>query len=92
MELSHNIATVSRLRPLILTDSFFCLNRNAKLVLSAHFYGELTRTEEGCELLRKKKHFSEYARYIREHCAESKDSAIIAELKSVLWAVVSTCP
>ncbi|GJJ68152.1 rapamycin-insensitive companion of mTOR [Entomortierella parvispora] len=60
---------------------------NAKLVLSAHFYGELTRTEEGCELLRKKEHFSEYARYIREHCAESKDSAIIAELKSVLWAV-----
>ncbi|KAG0047318.1 hypothetical protein BGZ83_007616 [Gryganskiella cystojenkinii] len=60
---------------------------NAKLVLSAHFYGELTRTEEGCELLRKKGYFSDYARYIREHCAESKDSAIIAELKSVLWAV-----
>ena len=59
------------------------------MVLSAHFYGELTRTEEGCQLLRKKRHFSDYARYIREHCAESKDLAIIAELKSVLWAVVS---
>ncbi|KAI1315132.1 hypothetical protein EDD11_001279 [Mortierella claussenii] len=62
---------------------------HAKHVLTPHFYGELTRTEEGCELLRKRGHFADYARYIREHCAESKDSTIISELKSVLWAVGS---
>ncbi|KAF9560454.1 hypothetical protein EC968_006211 [Mortierella alpina] len=59
----------------------------AKQVLTPHFYGELTRTEEGCQLLRTKGHFADYARYIREHCAECKDTAIISNLKSVLWAV-----
>lgn len=59
----------------------------AKQVLTPHFYGELTRTEEGCRLLRQKGHFSEYARYIREHGNECKDPSIISELKSVLWAV-----
>ncbi|KAF8965157.1 hypothetical protein BGZ46_000655 [Entomortierella lignicola] len=59
----------------------------AKQVLAPHFYGELTRTEEGCDLLRRKGRFGEYARYIREHCAESKDSAIISDLKAILWAV-----
>lgn len=60
----------------------------AKQVLTPHFYGELTRTEEGCRLLRQKGQFSEYARYIREHGNECKDLSIISELKSVLWAVV----
>ncbi|KAF9171355.1 hypothetical protein BGX20_007728 [Mortierella sp. AD010] len=59
----------------------------AKHVLTPHFYGELTRTEEGCDLLRRKGHFGEYARYIREHCAESKDPATISDLKAILWAV-----
>ncbi|KAG0039519.1 hypothetical protein BGZ82_007914 [Podila clonocystis] len=59
----------------------------AKQVLTPHFYGELTRTEEGCRLLRLKGHFAEYARYIREHGNECKDPSIISELKSVLWAV-----
>ncbi|KAF9327607.1 hypothetical protein BG006_009105 [Podila minutissima] len=59
----------------------------AKQVLTPHFYGELTRTEEGCRLLRLKGHFAEYARYIREHGNECKDPNIISELKSVLWAV-----
>ncbi|KAG0275117.1 hypothetical protein BGZ95_009172, partial [Linnemannia exigua] len=59
----------------------------AKHVLGSHFYGELTKTEEGCQLLRAKGHFSEYARFIRKHCAESKDPHTIGELKSILWAV-----
>ncbi|KAF9137084.1 hypothetical protein BGX30_010572, partial [Mortierella sp. GBA39] len=59
----------------------------AKQVLGSHFYGELTKTEEGCQLLRVKGHFSDYSRYIREHCAEFKDPNIIGELKSILWAV-----
>lgn len=58
-------------------------------MLGSHFYGELTKTEEGCQLLRAKGHFSDYARFIREHCAESKDPNIIGQLKSILWAVVS---
>ncbi|KAF9918100.1 hypothetical protein BX616_010197 [Lobosporangium transversale] len=60
---------------------------HAKQVITPHFYGELTRTDEGCELLRKRGHFAVYARFIREHCAEFKDSTIISELKSILWAV-----
>ncbi|KAG0222326.1 hypothetical protein BGX31_009204 [Mortierella sp. GBA43] len=59
----------------------------ARHILLPHFYGELTRTEEGCELLKTKGHFSDYARFIREHCAESKDPGIISDLKSLLWAV-----
>ncbi|KAF9434712.1 hypothetical protein BGZ76_007560 [Entomortierella beljakovae] len=59
----------------------------AKQVLMPHFYGELTRTDEGCDLLRRKGHFEEYARFIREHCAESKDVGIISDLKAILWAV-----
>ncbi|KAF9976709.1 hypothetical protein BGZ73_008016 [Actinomortierella ambigua] len=61
--------------------------QRARQVILPHFYGELTRTGEGCQLLQMKGHFADYARYIREHCAECKDPAIISELKSVLWAV-----
>ncbi|KAG0264471.1 hypothetical protein DFQ27_001208 [Actinomortierella ambigua] len=61
--------------------------QRARQVILPHFYGELTRTEEGCHLLRMKGHFEKYARFIREHCAEHKDPAIISQLKSVLWAV-----
>ncbi|CAG8659844.1 24353_t:CDS:10, partial [Cetraspora pellucida] len=53
----------------------------------AHFYGELTKTDEGCQLLREKKHFSEFANYIREHKEEKRDANIISKLKSILWAV-----
>ncbi|CAG8628166.1 8090_t:CDS:10, partial [Acaulospora morrowiae] len=53
----------------------------------AHFYGELTKTEEGCQLLREKGHFSEFANFIREHGMERRDAVIISKLKSILWAV-----
>ncbi|CAJ0745203.1 3298_t:CDS:10, partial [Entrophospora sp. SA101] len=52
-----------------------------------HFYGELTKTEEGCQLLREKGHFCEFANYIREHKMENKDRSIITKLKSILWAI-----
>lgn len=55
----------------------------------AHFYGELVRTEEGCQILEDSGHFPEFADFIREHGLEDFDSEIIAKLKSVLWAVVS---
>lgn len=52
-----------------------------------HFYGELTKTPEGCQLLQRKGHFAEFAHFIRQHGAESSDSELINKLKSVLWAV-----
>ena len=54
-----------------------------------HFYGELAKTEEGCQLLREKGHFREFADFVREHKHEKQDPATIAKLKSVLWALVS---
>ncbi|KAH8114744.1 Rapamycin-insensitive companion of mTOR, N-term-domain-containing protein [Phellopilus nigrolimitatus] len=52
-----------------------------------HFYGELAKTELGCEVLREKGHFAEFAHFIRQHALESDDSEFIFKLKSVLWAV-----
>ncbi|KAJ9122550.1 hypothetical protein QFC22_001979 [Naganishia vaughanmartiniae] len=52
-----------------------------------HFYGEITKTEGGCNLLREKGHFYEFARFIEEHAEESFDQEILLKLKSVLWAV-----
>ncbi len=56
-------------------------------VVPPHFYGELTKTPEGCQLLQRKGHFAEFAHFIRQHGAESSDSELINKLKSVLWAV-----
>ncbi|KAG9297891.1 hypothetical protein G9A89_000054, partial [Geosiphon pyriformis] len=52
-----------------------------------HFYGELAKTEEGCQLLRERGHFREFARFVREHGMERRDSSIVSKLKSVLWAL-----
>ncbi|TIB81103.1 hypothetical protein E3Q22_01432 [Wallemia mellicola] len=53
----------------------------------SHFYGELTKTYEGCELLAEKGHFGEFAEFIRRHGLENRDGDLINKLKSVLWAV-----
>ncbi|KZS93708.1 hypothetical protein SISNIDRAFT_454123 [Sistotremastrum niveocremeum HHB9708] len=52
-----------------------------------HFYGEMTKTELGCQVLAEKGHFAEFAHYIRQHGLESEDTDLILKLKSVLWAV-----
>ncbi|GBC19604.2 hypothetical protein RIR_jg41870.t1 [Rhizophagus irregularis DAOM 181602=DAOM 197198] len=52
-----------------------------------HFYGELAKTNEGCQLLREKGHFREFAKFVRAHKLESRDASGIAKLKSVLWTV-----
>jgi hypothetical protein len=52
-----------------------------------HFYRELTRTQEGCKLLRDKGHFDEFAATIREYGMESEDAEIIVKVKGCLWAV-----
>ncbi|TFK52588.1 hypothetical protein OE88DRAFT_1807473 [Heliocybe sulcata] len=52
-----------------------------------HFYGEMTKTELGCQVLQEKGHFAEFAHFIRQHGLESEDIDLIIKLKSILWAV-----
>ncbi|KAJ8123591.1 hypothetical protein ONZ43_g500 [Nemania bipapillata] len=52
-----------------------------------HFYRELTRTKEGCQLLEDKGHFQEFASTIREHGMQSDDQELITKVKGCLWAV-----
>ena len=52
-----------------------------------HFYRELTRTEEGCRLLREKGHFDEFASTIRDFGLQTSDPELITKVKGCLWAV-----
>ncbi|RCI05307.1 hypothetical protein CU098_010819 [Rhizopus stolonifer] len=54
-----------------------------------HFYGELTKTEEGCNLLREKGYFKLFADYVRDFPLgeQSKAEASLGQLKAVLWAL-----
>ncbi|KAI1333686.1 Rapamycin-insensitive companion of mTOR, N-term-domain-containing protein [Xylariaceae sp. FL0016] len=52
-----------------------------------HFYRELTRTKEGCQLLEDKGHFEEFAATIREYGMQSEDPELITKVKGCLWAV-----
>lgn len=52
-----------------------------------HFYGELTKTEEGCALLRDKGHFQYFVDYIRNYSLENQNVEVFQQLKAVLWAV-----
>lgn len=53
-----------------------------------HFYGELTKTEEGCNLLRQKGHFQLFANYVRNFSLDNIDSEeSLRQLKAVLWAL-----
>ncbi|KAJ2956653.1 hypothetical protein NQZ79_g7530 [Umbelopsis isabellina] len=52
-----------------------------------HFYGELTRTEEGCMLLKEKGHFQLFVNFIRGYALDNHDPEVILRLKATLWAV-----
>ena len=52
-----------------------------------HFYRELTRTREGCKLLRDKGHFDEFVATIRDHGMQSEDAELMVKVKACLWAV-----
>ena len=52
-----------------------------------HFYRELTRTAEGCELLKEKGHFEEFSATIQDLAMEEDDSEVILKVKGCLWAV-----
>lgn len=56
-------------------------------IVPPHFYRELTRTSEGCELLRAKGHFEEFAATIQDFGLEEQDPEIILKVKGCLWAV-----
>lgn len=53
-----------------------------------HFYGEMAKTDFGCQILQEKGHFKEFSQVIRQHRLESEDMELIMKLKSILWAVV----
>jgi hypothetical protein len=54
-----------------------------------HFYGELTKTEEGCHLLREKGHFKLFSNFVRNFSLENHAAAeeSLNQLKAVLWAL-----
>ena len=54
-----------------------------------HFFGELTKTPEGCQLLREKGLVTDFAEIVRLHGMEIDDQTIMTNVKSVLWALVS---
>jgi rapamycin-insensitive companion of mTOR len=55
----------------------------------SHFFGELTKTPEGCRYLREKGSVSELAEVVRLNGMESADQGVMTNVKSVLWALVS---
>lgn len=52
-----------------------------------HFYRELTRTAEGCSLLRESGHFDVFVTTIQDHWSEDEDAEIMLRTKGCLWAV-----
>jgi len=56
-------------------------------IVPPHFYGELAKTDLGCQVLHESGHVPEFARFIRQHGLESDDADLILKLKSTLWAV-----
>ncbi|KAE8447405.1 hypothetical protein EG329_010819 [Mollisiaceae sp. DMI_Dod_QoI] len=67
-------------------DNFFMEGDNDAQV-PPHFYRELTRTKEGCKLLRDKGHFEEFATTIRDYGMLWNDPELILKVKGCLWAV-----
>ena len=56
-------------------------------IVPPHFYRELTRTVEGCKLLRDSGHFEEFVSTIQEHWQEKEDAETMLRVKGSLWAV-----
>ncbi|KAI9291116.1 hypothetical protein K502DRAFT_368706 [Neoconidiobolus thromboides FSU 785] len=52
-----------------------------------HFYGELTKTFKGCEILLEKGHLKHFSTYLKQHKKEIVDDNIILNLKACLWAL-----
>ncbi|WWD20882.1 hypothetical protein CI109_105359 [Kwoniella shandongensis] len=52
-----------------------------------HFIGELTKTPEGCQLVKERGIVAEFAEVVRLHGMEAEDQSVLTSLKSVLWAL-----
>ncbi|KAL7420859.1 hypothetical protein Q5752_004812 [Cryptotrichosporon argae] len=52
-----------------------------------HFFGELTKTPEGCSFLRERGLVADLAEVIRLHGMEAGDAAVLTTVKSALWAM-----
>ncbi|GJN92824.1 hypothetical protein Rhopal_005862-T1 [Rhodotorula paludigena] len=52
-----------------------------------HFYGQLVKTAEGCDILRESGHFDLFTEVIQQHEEFALDHDYVVQLKSVLWAV-----
>ncbi|KAK6906421.1 hypothetical protein I203_100406 [Kwoniella mangroviensis CBS 8507] len=52
-----------------------------------HFLGEMTKTPEGCQLIKEKGIVAEFAEIVRLHGMEASDQGVLTNLKSVLWAL-----
>jgi len=63
------------------------LESRATGIAPPHFYRELTRTAEGCMLLKESGHFLEFVSTIRNFWAEKDDQEIVLKVKGCLWAV-----
>ncbi|KAL3427051.1 cytosolic regulator pianissimo [Phlyctema vagabunda] len=68
-------------------DDNFEMDGDSDAHIPPHFYRELTRTKEGCKLLRDKGHFEEFASTIRDYGMLSDDAELILKVKGALWAV-----
>lgn len=68
------------------------MNRAYDGTVPPHFYGEMAKTELGCQVLQEKGHFVEFSQFIIRHGSESDDTELIMKLKSILWAVVRRLP
>ena len=56
-------------------------------IVPPHFYRELTRTVEGCKLLRDSGHFEDFVSTIQDSWAEKEDPETMLKVKGCLWAV-----
>ncbi|KAG4305949.1 hypothetical protein PORY_000859 [Pneumocystis oryctolagi] len=62
-------------------------NNDFDNLIPPHFYGEIIKTSEGCQLLKKKGHFEYFVSYISNNKDQYEDKNIIVQLKSSLWAI-----
>ncbi|KAG5518348.1 hypothetical protein PMAC_003145 [Pneumocystis sp. 'macacae'] len=65
----------------------FTDNNDFDGLIPPHFYGEIIKTSEGCQLLKNKGHFEHFVSYVFNHKNEYEDKNVILQLKSSLWAI-----
>lgn len=72
-------------RPMSGIDETF-QRQNAGMV-PPHFYRELTRTREGCKLLKHSGHFGDFVATVQEFWSENEDPETMLKVKGCLWAI-----